>query len=175
VADPLDADAYAVLVFRQDGVWELGVLPEALTEDLDGLIAAVRQQPGENGAFALVDVADEYFVVVRAERGRVRLLLSDLTAAADWELAAQVLDHLEIDVPGDDELDEVWPAGDLGIFDDLGLDAREMGAVLADDDAYADEMLSALARRLGFSEPFERVVAALVDQYRPVPRSGASS
>ena len=153
--DTAESDAYAVLVFRQDGEWQLGVLPDAVTDDLQALIAAVRQQPGENGAFALVDVADEFFIVVRVVMGRVRLLLSDVTAAVAWDLAVQVLEHLD--------LEDVWPVGDLGIFDDLGVDEMEMGAILSDLDAYADEMLSALARRLGFSESFERVVDALVD------------
>jgi putative tRNA adenosine deaminase-associated protein len=158
----LEADAYAVVVFREEGRWQVGLLPEALTDDLDGLIAAVRQQPGENGAFALVDVADEFFVVVRVQLGRVRLLLSDGTAAVAWDLAGQVLEHLDLEVPGDDDLEEVWPAGDLGVFADMGLDEMELGAILADDDAYADEMLSALARRLGFADAFERVIDALV-------------
>ena len=162
MTDSNGTDAYAVLVFRQDGEWQFGVLPESVTDDLDVIIAAVLQQPGENGAFALVDVADEFFVVVRVQMGRVRLLLSDVTAAVSWELAAQVLEHLDIDLPGEGDLDDVWPVGDLGVFDDLGLDEMEMGAMLSDLDAYADEMLSALARRLGFSEPFERVVEALV-------------
>lgn len=156
------AEAYAVICFRIDGRWEVDVLPEALTDDLDGLIAAVGQQPGENGAFALANVADEFFVVVRVQQGRVRVLLSDVTAAVAWDLAAQVLEHLELEVPSDDDRNEVWPAGDLGVFDDMGLDAMEMGAILSDDDAYADEMLSALARRLGFADRFERVVDALM-------------
>jgi putative tRNA adenosine deaminase-associated protein len=162
VADSRGAEAYAILVFRQDGQWQLGVLPDAVTDDLAAIVAAVRQQPGDSGAFALVNVADEFFVVVRVQMGRVRVLLSDVTAAVAWDLAVQVLEHLDLAVPADDELDEVWPAGDLGIFDDLGLDEMEMGTVLSDTDAYADEMLSSLARRLGFSEPFERVVDALV-------------
>jgi len=158
-----DAEAYAVLVFREDGQWQAGLLPEVLTEDLDGLIAAVRQQPGENGSFALVDVADEFFIVVRVQMGRVRLLLSDVTAAVAWDLAGQVVDALDLDVPGEDDLEEVWPAGDLSVFDDLGVDAMELGAILSDLDAYADEMLNVLARRLGFAQAYERVVDALVD------------
>jgi putative tRNA adenosine deaminase-associated protein len=158
-----EAEAYAVVVYREEGSWQVGVLPEVLTEDLDGLIAAVRQQSGDSGSFALVDVADEFFVVVRVQRARVRLLLSDVTAAVAWDLAAQVLDALGLDVPGEDDLDEVWPVGDLGVFEDLGLDEMELGAILSDVDAYADEMLSALARRLGFAEAYERVVDALVD------------
>jgi len=162
VPGPSEAEAYAVIAYRDQGVWQVEVLPEAVTDDLDALIAAVRQQPGENGAFALVDVADEFFVVVRVSQGAVRLLLSDVTASVAWDLAVQVLDHLDLDVPGDDELDEVWPAGDLSIFADLGLDEMEMGALLSDDDAYADEMLVLLARRLGFADTYERVVDALV-------------
>ncbi len=159
-----EAEAYAVVCFRLDGRWEVDVLPEPVTEDLGALLAVVRQQPGDNGAFALVDVADEFFVVARAQQGRARVLLSDATAAVEWELAAQVLDHLGLDVPADDRRAEVRPAGDLGVFDDLGLDAREMGAILADDDAYADEMLSTLARRLGFADRFEGVVDALMGE-----------
>jgi putative tRNA adenosine deaminase-associated protein len=158
-----DTDAYAVVAYREEGRWEVGMLPETLAGNLDGLIAAVRQQPGESAAFALVDVAHEFFVVVRVQRGRVRLLLSDVTAAVAWDLAAQVVDELDVDVPGEDDLEEVWPAGDLAIFSDLGLDEMELGAILADVDAYADEMLSALARRLGFADAYERVVDALVD------------
>ena len=162
MAETSASDAYAVIAYRADDCWQLGVLPEAATDHLGVLIAAVRQQPGENGAFAMVNVADEFFVVVRVQMGRVRVLLSDVTAAVAWDLAAQVLEHLDLEVPGEDDLEDVWPVGDLGVFDDLGLDEMEMGTILSDTDAYADEMLSSLARRLGFSEPFERVVDALV-------------
>jgi putative tRNA adenosine deaminase-associated protein len=162
VPGPTEAEAYAVIAYRDEGGWQVGSLPDAVTGDLDAIIAAVRQQPGENGAFALVDVADEFFVVVRVQQGRERVLLSDVTAAVAWDLAVQVLEHLDLEVPGDDDLEEVWPAGDLGVFDDMGLDEMEMGAILSDVDAYADEMLSALARRLGFADEYERVVDAIV-------------
>ena len=159
--DATEVEAYAVIAYREQGPWQVEVLPEAVTGDLDALVAAVRQQPGENGAMALVDVADEFFVVVRVQQGHVRLLLSDVTAALDWDLAEQVLEDLDLELPADDDVD-VQPAGDLGIFADLGLDERELEAMLSDLDAYADEMLSSLARRLGFADAYERVVDALV-------------
>ena len=159
---PTEAEAYAVIASREQGLWQVGVLPDGVTGDLDDLVAAVRRQPGEDGAFALVDVADEFFVVVRVQQGRVRLLLSDVTASAEWDLATQVVDRLGIEIPRDDALQRVVPAGDLGIFDDLGVDGMELAALLSDVDAYADEMLSALARRLGFASAYERVVDALV-------------
>ena len=158
-----EVEAYAVLVYREDQRWQVGVLPDDLAEDLDGLIAAVRRQPGEAGSFALVDVADEFFVVVRVQMGEVRVLLSDVTAAVAWDLAAQVLEFLDVDVPAEEDLGDIWPVGDLGVFADIGLDEMELGAILSDVDAYADEMLSALARRLGFGDEYERVVDALVD------------
>lgn len=157
------ADAYAVVVFRDEfGAWQAGLLPETLGDDLDGLVAAVRQQPMPESALALVNVADEFFVLVRVQGGEVRLLLSDVTASVSWDLAAQVVEALDVAPPRDDELDEVWPVGDLGVVVDLGLDEMELGAILADVDAYADEMLSAVARRLGFSEVYEWVVDAVV-------------
>jgi putative tRNA adenosine deaminase-associated protein len=161
VPGPTQAEAYAVLASREQGLWQVGPLPDAVTDDLDVLIAAVRQQPGD-GAFALVDVADEFFVVVRVQQGRVRLLLSDVTASAEWDLATQVVDRLGVDIPRAAALEHVVPVGDLALFDDLGLDGMELAALLSDVDAYADELLSALARRLGFANAYERVVDALV-------------
>ncbi len=161
-ADDIAADsAYAVLVHREEQRWQASALPDEAAGELELLIAAVRRQPGEIGSFALVNVADEFFVVVRVQMGQIRLLLSDVSAAADWDLAAQVLDELELDPP-DDDFDEVLPAGDLGVFEDLGLEEMELGAILADQEAYADEMLSTLARRLGFDGVYERIVDTLV-------------
>ena len=44
----------------------------------------------------------------------------------------------------------------------LGLHALELDVLLSDVDADADELLSALARRRGFANAYERVVDALV-------------
>jgi len=149
---------FAVVIAREEGRWGASLLPEAVIDDLGALVAALRQQPGEGGVVGLVNVADEFFVAVRIVAGEVRVLLSDSTAAVAWDLAGQVLDWLEIDRPGEDDLDDVWPAGDMSIFADLGLDEMELGMLLSDLDAYADETLLVLARRLGFAEQYERVV-----------------
>lgn len=153
-------DAWAVVVFRDADAWQVAQLPPAIADDLDAVVAAVRGQV--SGAFALVDVADEFFVVARVINGEERFLLSDAGASVDWELAEQVMDRLDLDVPDEEDSQDLWPVGELGIFDDLGLDALELGAILADEDAYADEMLSTIARRLGFADAFEQVVDALV-------------
>jgi putative tRNA adenosine deaminase-associated protein len=155
-------DSLAVVLYREDGVWQSGVLPETVTDDLDALVGVLRQQPAENGAIALVNVADEFFVAVRVRPDDVRLLLSDVTAAVAWDLARQVVDRLAITPPGDDDLEDVWPAGDLSLFHDLGLDEMDLGAVLADVDAYADEMLLSVAKKAGFADAYARALDAAV-------------
>jgi putative tRNA adenosine deaminase-associated protein len=157
-----EAGGFALMALRVDGVWQLSPLPEALLDDLDGLLDALRQQSPHQVPVALVDVEDEFFVALRLDSdGEPRVILSDVTAAADYDLAADVLDMLDEDAPED--LGEVWPTGDLDLFADLGLPELELAAILDDVDLYADEMLQAIGRRVGFAE----VLAATVDM---VPR-----
>ena len=52
------------------------------------------------------------------------------------------------------------PAGDLDILGDLGMSARDLAALLDEDaeDLYPDELLSEVARRLGFGALFDEAV-----------------
>lgn len=153
-----EGESFAVICFPEEGRWSVELLPERLTEDVDALLAAARGQPGDVPAIVLADIGDDFFVVARSRAGRNQLLLSDVTAGAADDLARQVCERLGVDIPDDDDMDEVWPAGELDIFDDLGMSAMEVGALLSDLDAYADEQLLALARRLGFGDAFINTV-----------------
>jgi len=156
-------NGFVVAVSRDEAQWRVDRLPDGLQADLDGFVSVLRQQPSSGGAIGLVDIADEFFVAVRVvPGGAVRLLLSDVTAAAEWDLARQVLDRLGEEPPEADEFDEVWPAGDLGIFADLGLAEMDLATLLDDLDLYADEMLLDIARRVGFAEAFQAAVDASV-------------
>ncbi len=126
----------AVIVYREDETWDTEVLPTALTEDLSGLVHALRQQPSIGGTIGLVTVGDDFFVALRVVGGQVSVFLSDLTAAVDWPLARQVLDYLDIPIPGDEDLDQVLPAGDMSIFADLGIDEMDLGALAGDLDSF---------------------------------------
>jgi putative tRNA adenosine deaminase-associated protein len=156
----LTSSDFAVVVYRDDDVWEVGLLPAALTESLDGLIQALRQQPGIGGTIGLAAVGDDFFVAVRVIGSQVSVFLSDLTASVDWPLAEQVLDYLDIPVPEDEDLDQVLPAGDMSIFSDLGVDEMELGALSGDLDLFPDEVLASLARRIGFGPALERALDA---------------
>ena len=148
----------AVIVYREDDAWDTEVLPVALTEDLKGLIHALRQQPSLGGTIGLVAVGDDFFVALRVLGGEVSVFLSDLTAAVDWPLARQVLAHLDLAIPDDEDLDQVLPAGDLSIFADLGLDEMDLGMIAGDLDLFPDEALAIIARKLGFGQALERAL-----------------
>jgi putative tRNA adenosine deaminase-associated protein len=160
----MGSDDVAVVVYREeDDAWEAEVLPQALTGDLAGLILALRQQPSIGGTFGLVAVGDDFFVALRVVGGQVSVFLSDLTAALDWPLARQVMDHLKIDLPEEeDDLDQVLPAGDLSIFADLGIDEMDLGMLAGDLDLFPDEALAIIARKLGFGHALERALDAAI-------------
>ena len=154
------SDDVAVIVYREDDTWEADILPTALTEDLAGLIQALRQQPSIGGTIGLAAVGDDFFVALRVIGGQVSVFLSDLTAAVDWPLARQVLDHLEIELADDEDLDQVLPVGDLSIFADLGIDEMDLGMLAGDLDLFPDEALAIIARKLGFGHALERALDA---------------
>jgi putative tRNA adenosine deaminase-associated protein len=152
------SDDFSVVVFREEEAWEAEVLPAALLQNLDGMIQALRQQPSIGGTIGLAAVGDDFFVALRLTGGQVSVFLSDLTASVDWPLARQVLDHLDLPVPLDEELDQVLPAGDMSIFADLGVDEMELGALSGDLDLFPDEVIASLARRIGFGPALERAL-----------------
>jgi putative tRNA adenosine deaminase-associated protein len=149
---------FAVAAFRDGVQWRVEALPPAVLEDLSALLSALRSQPPEGGPFVIALVEDEFFVIARQEGRRIMLLLSDLTAAVEFPLAVQAITRLGEDPPADDELDEVWPVGDLEVFGDLGLPEDEMEDILDDMDLLPDEMLETVVERIGLAEPYHRAL-----------------
>lgn len=151
---------FAVAAFREGPQWRVEPLPPTVLGDLGVLLSALRSQPPEGGPFVVACVEDEFFVIARQEGRRIALLLSDLTAAVEFPLAEQAMTRLGEDPPADDELDEVWPVGDLELFSDLGLSEDEMEDILDDLDALPEEMLDTIVEQLEMSEPFGQATDA---------------
>jgi putative tRNA adenosine deaminase-associated protein len=147
---------FALVAYREEGVWQLQELGPEKAADLDGFATELRRYPGDSGSLGLVSIDEDFFLLVRVLGAQSRLLLSDVTAATDWPIARSVVDHLELPLPDDDEDPE--PAGDLGIVADLGMGAMDMGALLDDVELYPDEMLGDIASRLGFGPLFDEIV-----------------
>ena len=145
----------AVVAYRDEGDWNLAELPERTLDSVDAIARELRRYPGENGALALISVAEDFVLLVRAQGSLVKVLLSDATAATDWTLARSAINHLGVFV--DDEDDQA-PAGDLAIVADMGMSAQAMGALLDDYDLYPEEILSDVADNVGFGKKFDELV-----------------
>jgi putative tRNA adenosine deaminase-associated protein len=156
VSEQIDGIDFAVAAYREEGVWEVVELVHDVLTDVERLAHALRRFPGDGGALGLVAVDEDFFVLVRVTGPTLRILLSAITAADEWELARSAVEMLGLPEPEDD--DEQAPAGDLDLLGDLGMTAMDMAVLLDDLDLYPDEMLSDVARRLGFGSQFDEAV-----------------
>ena len=156
MADQIDGVDFAVAAYREEGVWQVQEVADTVLTDIETLAHALRRLPGDGGAVGMIAIDEDFFVLVRVTGPQTRVLLSDVTAADEWELARSAVEHLRLPFP--EEEDEQVPAGDLDIVGDLGMHAMDMGVLLDDVDLYPDEMLSDIARRLGFGPQFDDAV-----------------
>jgi putative tRNA adenosine deaminase-associated protein len=151
-----DGIDFALAAYREEGIWQLDELVHEVRGDVESLAHALRRFPGDGGAVGLIAVDEDFFLILRVAGATTRILLSDITAADEWELAASAVEALGLPDPEDE--DEPVPAGDLDLLGDLGIGAMDMGVLLDDVDLYPDEMLSDIARRLGFGQLFDEAV-----------------
>ena len=156
MSEQIDGVDFAVAAYREEGEWQVEELVHDVLGDVSTLAGALRRFPGDGGAIGMVAIDEDFFVIVRVAGPSVRILLSDITAAEEWELARSAVDTLGLPEPEDE--DEQAPAGDLDVLGDLGMAAMDMGVLLDDFDLYPDEMLSDVARRLGFGALFDEAV-----------------
>jgi len=153
MAEQEDGIEIALAAYREEGVWQLLELASPVLQTFEALAAALRRFPGDGGAMGLIALDEDVFMIVRVAGPSVRVLLSDITAADEFDLARTALEHLGLPFPEED--DEQVPAGDLDILGDLGMHAMDMAVLIDDFELYCDEMLSDIANRLGFGPAFD--------------------
>lgn len=154
-------DGFGVAVVREDGAWRCAPLKRAALVDLTAAENELRELRSAGAVFGLLNVDDEFFVIVRPAPSGARLLLSDATAALDYDIAADVLEKLDADLSLEElEEDDPFEEGDLGLLADLGLPEAVLGVILADDE-YADEQLSRIAQEMGFNDELTAVLDKL--------------
>lgn len=154
-------EGFGLAVVREDGKWQCSPLgPNALTS-LSAAETELRELRSAGAVFGLLNVDDEFFVIVRPAPAGTRLFLSDATAAADYDIAREVLEKLDADVDPDDLEDEdPFEEGDLGVLSDVGLSEAVLSIILSEDD-YADEQLSRIAQEMGFGDEMSAVLDKL--------------
>jgi len=150
-----DEADYVVAAYRDDDAWRVAELKASLGHDVEELSGALGRLPVDD-VIAMVSVNEDYVVLLRRVGGRVRVLLSDVTAVSDSDLAVEIADLL--DLPDPDDEDEPQAGGDLELLVDLGVTAADLTDLCADDDITPDELLLDLAERLGFADDLEEVL-----------------
>ncbi|MGC0366378.1 putative tRNA adenosine deaminase-associated protein [Rhodococcus sp. 27YEA15] len=160
-----DLEGFAVAVVREEGRWTVKSLDSDALTSLSAAENALRELRSSGAVFGLLDVDDEFFVILRPAPSGTQLLLSDATAAVDYDIAADVLDALHVEIPDidPDDLDDIepWEEGDLSILSDLGLPEPVLAVISAETDLYPDEQLGMIAQRLGFSGELAAVLDTL--------------
>ncbi len=155
-------NGFAVAVVREDGKWRCAPMRQTALESLASAQTELCELRSSGAVFGLLDVDDEFFIIVRPAPSGVRLLLSDATAALDYDIAAEALEHLDADIREDDLEDaEPFEEGDLGLLSDVGLPDAVLGVILDETDLYADEQLGMIARRMGFADELSAVLERL--------------
>ena len=160
-----DLEGFGVAVVREEGKWRCTPMTSAALTSLSVAETELRELRSAGAVFGLLDVDDEFFVVLRPAPSGTRLLISDATAAIDYDIAAEVLDAINVEIPDidPDELDDVepWEEGDLGVLADLGLPEPVLAVIVAETDLYPDEQLGMIAARLGFANELSAVLDKL--------------
>lgn len=125
----------------------------AALSSLSAAETELRELRSAGAVFGLLDIDDEFFVIVRPAPAGTRLLLSDATAALDYDIAAEALENLDADLD-DEDLEDADPfeEGDLSVLADIGLHEDVLGVILSETDLYADEQIGRIAREMGFAD-----------------------
>src|ERR1043165_6684940 len=113
-------DGFGVAVVREDGKWRCTPMRSAALTSLAAAETELRELRSAGAVFGLLDVDDEFFVIVRPAPAGARLRLSAATAALDYDIAAEVLEKLDNDIsPEDLEDSDPFEEGDLGLLSDV--------------------------------------------------------
>lgn len=145
---------FAIAVVREEGKWRCTAMAGSALTELDEAITELRKIRSTGAVFGLLDVDDQFFLVLRPGPGGVQLLLSDAAAALDYDIAADALDLLRVEPPADYDDEEIWPEGALDILADIGLPSGELQVIIGEVDLYPDEQLQMIAQRCGFADEY---------------------
>src|SRR3977135_2864624 len=87
-------DGFGVAVVREEGQWRCSPMGRKALMSLTAAETELRELRSAGAVFGLLDIDDEFFVIVRPAPSGTRLLLSDATAALDYDIAAEGLGKL---------------------------------------------------------------------------------
>ena len=108
------ADDLGVIAWHEDGVWSVAQLTH--TRDLGAIMDQLNAQATNGGAVALLAVDEDFFIVARKLGSQMQMMISDVTYALESDLAADLIEMLDLPFPEED--DEAQPGGDIDLLSD---------------------------------------------------------
>jgi putative tRNA adenosine deaminase-associated protein len=148
-----NTDDFGVIAWREEGVWRASRL--ANTRDLGSIMDQLKAQQGDGGSVALIAIDEEFFLIARSIGRTMQMMLSDVTYAVEYEIAADLIDALDLPFPEDD--DDPQAGGDVDLLTDFGISVMELEVMSDDLEMYPEEQITALAHRMGFGEQFDQL------------------
>lgn len=91
-----DDRSFAVAVTMGERGWRVVDLGDDATDSLADAAQALRNLRSERAAVGMLNIDDDYFILVRQGVGSLRVVLSDATAAVTDDIAADVLSLIHI-------------------------------------------------------------------------------
>lgn len=148
-----NGDDFGIVAWHEEGVWRVSRL--AQTRDLGSIMDQLKAQEGDGGSVALISIDEEFFLIARCVGRTMQMMISDVTYAIEYEVAADLIDALDLPFPEED--DEPQPGGDVDLLADFGISVMDLEIMSDDIDMYPEEQITALANRLGFGEQFDQL------------------
>jgi putative tRNA adenosine deaminase-associated protein len=147
------AGDFGIIAWHEDGRWNVAELTHVT--DLGSIMDQLNAQATNGGAIALIAIEEEFFIVARALGSQMQMMISDVTYALESDLAADLIEMLDLPFP--EEEDDSQPGGDIDLLSDLGMSSMELEALCDDPELFPDEQLDAIASKLGFGNQFSEI------------------
>lgn len=147
------AGDFGIIAWHEDSRWNVAELTHVT--DLGSIMDQLNSQATNGGAIALIAIEEDFFIVARALGSQMQMMISDVTYALESDLAADLIEMLDLPFPEDEDVSQ--PGGDVDLLSDLGMSAMELEALCDDPELFPDEQLDAIASKLGFGNQFAEI------------------
>jgi len=153
---------FCVALYREDGEPTGVALEPDMANDFEELIAYLQRIPGDAGSMGFVSLDSDVLVAVRVRGLRhIQVFVSDVYFVDTWPIVRDAVDFLGLE-PGNGDVPEEGPVGDLNMFADQGLSEMDIEAMFMDDEDLTSEDI---AERIAHGIRFGTVFRKAVDDY----------
>ena len=86
---------FGLIAWHEDGRWDAAQI--LTTRDIGAVMDSLKAQQTNGGAIALIAIEDEFVIIARALGDQMQMMISDVTYALDYEVAAELIEVLDLE------------------------------------------------------------------------------